>query len=290
MATSSNCTGIRAKVYFGLRFYLHKNRELLRFVQALRAYLVLGPLRRPLIWYYRNYRPNVPLKTQGYPLFSSIDADKIANAIEETGYARFGNLPHELVSRILDYCDVNKRISYWNPHNDCEAIRRIAQNAAIVEIARQYFGAEPILWLTRMKWSFPSGDGVPDLQPSIHEEPIAYDPHGFHYDVRDFKSLTVFVYLTDVDDLDSGAHVIIEGTHNNKSIKEIRNIILDDDMAHRIYGDRIRPILGKKGTVFAEETSAYHKIAVCKKRRLILMIDYVLARKVPPERPVQTSQ
>jgi len=249
----------------------------------------MGPLRKTVVWYYRNCHRNVPLKTQGPPLFSRMDVIKIANTIEETGYAHVGNLPDELISRILNYCDVNKRVSYWNPHEDCEAIRHIARNVDIVEIARRYLGAEPILWLTRLRWSLPSDDNVLDLQPSIHNEPREYDPLAFHYDVNDFKSLTVFVYLTDIDDLDSGAHVMIEGTHKNKSIKEIGNRHLSDDVAHRIYGDRIRPILGQKGTVFAEEASAYHKVAVCRKRRLILMIYYVLARKVPPARLVTNA-
>ncbi|MGH7875388.1 MAG: hypothetical protein ACREQO_24610 [Candidatus Binatia bacterium] len=226
------------------------------------------------------------LETQGPHLFSSMDVDKIANTIEDASYAHVGNLPKELVSQILNYCDVNKRISYWNPHYDCEAIRHIARNVDIVEIARKYLGTEPILWLTRLVWSLPHADDALDLQSSVHKEPEVYNPQGFHYDVNDFRSLTFFVYLTDVDDLDSGAHVVIEGTHQDKSIKEIKNRHLDENVAYKIYGDRIRPILGKKGTVFAEESSAYHKVAACRKRRLIMMVYYVLARQVPPARPL----
>lgn len=275
-----------ARFYYGLRFYVHQNRWLLRRAQSLRAYLVLGPLRKPLVWYYRKYRNNEPLITDASRLFSDIDVDKVANTVEELGYSHVGILPQELVSQILDYCEVEKRMSYWNPHLDCEVIRNIAQSPDIVDIARQYLGAEPIFWLTRLKWLFPCTDDTSDMKPSIYKEPTEYDPYGFHYDANDFKSITFFVYLTDIDDPDCGAHVVIEGTHSNKSLKEIRKKIMDDQFAYLTYGARIKVIIGKKGTVFAEESSAYHKVAACKKRRLILMIYYVLARKIPPQRPV----
>jgi hypothetical protein len=287
---SSKRMAIRARFYYGLRFYLHGNRALLRRAQSLRAYLVLGPLRKPLIWYYRSYRNNEPVVTELSRLFSNLNVDKIASMIEELGHSHIGILPPALVSQVLTYCAVDKRMSYWNPHLDCESIRSIAQSPDTVEIARRYLGAEPIFWLTRLKWSFPLSDDISDMQPSIHKEPIEYEPYGFHYDANDFKSLTFFVYLTDIDDPDCGAHVMIEGTHRNKTLKEISNKFIDDQSAYVTYGERIKVILGKKGTVFAEESSAYHKVAVCEKRRLILMIYYVLARKIPPERPTTLSQ
>ena len=281
--------GIYTRFYYGVRFYIHQNRWLLRSAQSLRAYIVLGPLRKTIVRYYQKYGNNVPLITYSYPLFANLDVDKIADTIEQQGYCPIGILPEKLVSRILEYCELNKRVSYWNPHVDCEAIRCISRSTDIVQIARRYLGAEPVLWLTRMKWSFPVSDNAPDMHCSLHEEPIEYDPHGFHYDANDSKSLTVFVYLTDVDDQDCGAHVTITETHKNKTFKEIRRKIISDTLAHASYGEKITVILGKKGTVFAEESSAYHKVADCKKRRLILMIYFVLARKIPPERLVQPS-
>jgi hypothetical protein len=77
--------------------------------------------------------------------------------------------------------------------------------------------------------------------------------------------------------------MVIEGTHNNKSLKDIKNRFLNEDVAQEKFSDRIKVILGKKGTAFFEETSTYHKVEVCKSRRLILSIDYVLQRKAPPD-------
>ncbi len=280
---------IRAKLYYGIKFFLHRNRGVLRSAQSLRAYLILGPLRKHLVWYYQNCANNERLKLEASPVLTDVNVEHIINRLENLGYSHIGILSQEHVSRILDYSDVNKRVSHWNPHFDCESIRSIAYDPNIVRIARRYLGAEPILWLTRLRWSIPLSDGMADMQPPIHKEPIEYDPNRFHYDAHDCKSLTFFVYLTDIDDLDSGAHVVIEGTHKSKTFNDIMQITIDDELAYKKYGEKITAILGKKGTVFAEESSAYHKIADCRRRRLILMICYVLGRKIPPEIPMTSA-
>jgi hypothetical protein len=270
----------RVRFYFALRLYLHKNRRLLRLVQILRAYIVLGPLRKPLVKYYQTFSHNDPFKTEVHPLFPDVAPELIVTKINERGYAHVGNVPEEYVTQILDYCTRHQQTRYWNPHTDCEAVNCICRNATLVEIARQYLGAEPILWLTLLKWSFPFADDQADFHPATHREPVQYDAHAFHYDILDFKSLTLFVYLSDIDS-SSGAHTVVEGTHN-KRWQDLHNIILDDRVVEEQFSNRIQVILGKKGTAFFEETSTYHKVEVCKSRRLILSIDYVLQRKAPP--------
>jgi hypothetical protein len=118
-----------------------------------------------------------------------------------------------------------------------------------------------------------------------HVEPIEYDGNAFHFDRFDFKSLTLFIYLTDVD-ASSGAHVVIEGTHTNKRFSDLCRNILSDRVAHQKFGDRIKVILGPKGTMLFEETSSYHKASYGKTDRLMLSIHYVLQRRPPPDRPV----
>jgi hypothetical protein len=214
--------------------------------------------------------------------------DQVVKRVNETGYAYIGNIPEEYIKQITKYCEINKQVRYWNPHKNCEAVERICHNNIVVEIARRYLGVEPILWLSQLIWSFPPSDDRLDFNKSIYREPVKYDPNKFHYDAIDFKSLTLFVYLTDVDS-DYSAHTVVEGTHVNKTFKEINNIILDDKVVEEKFGDRIKVISGKRGTAFIEETSAYHKVEICKDRRLILSIDYVLRRQVPPERPSKVT-
>src|SRR5215471_15143171 len=243
---ANNGITLRARFYYALRFYLHKQRWLLRLVQLLCAYIILGPLRKPIVRYYQKFGHNDPLRTNTHPLFPHVDIDQLVNSIKEIGYAHVGNLPEEYITQILDYCEINKQTSYWNSHIKCEAVDRICRNAKIVEIARKYLGAEPIIWLTRLQWSFPPSDNLLDFHPSIYREPAEYDIHAFHYDIIDFKSVTLFIYLTDIDSY-FGAHIIVERTHDYKRLKDLKYRRLDDDEAQKKCGNRIKVILGKRG-------------------------------------------
>jgi hypothetical protein len=210
----------------------------------------------------------------------------VVNSLNERGYANGWKIPDESVMQIVQYAKDTKFLKYWNPHRECEAIDRIARNEKLVEIARQYLGAEPILWLTQLKWSF--GDQAAKERQGLLSSsnvPVQYDEDAFHYDTLDFKSLTIFIYLTDVD-ASCGPHVLIENTHKTKSVSDICQIILSDTDAQRRFGNRIKTILGKKGTMLFEETSAFHKASRCQTKRLMLSIDYVLQRPPPPEHPV----
>jgi hypothetical protein len=144
------------------------------------------------------------------------------------------------------------------------------------------------LWLTQLRWSFGAIKDNPNLLLSKYKEPSLYDENAFHYDTLDFRSLTLFVYLTDVD-LSSGPHVVIEGTHVMKKFKDLCQIVLTDRVAHQKFGDRAKTILGQKGTMLFEDTSSYHKASRCQNKRLLLSIDYVLQRRPPPTRSVATA-
>jgi hypothetical protein len=273
-------------LYYQLRIYLHRKRWLLRSAQIVRGWLMLGPLREYAVKYYQRYHHTQPLQVQRHDLFPKLKIEPVVKALNERGYATGWKIPQEHVGQIVQYANRTRFLKYWNPHRECEAIDQIARNEKLVEIARQYLGAEPILWLTQLKWSF--GPVCADERTSLlssGNEPTQYDGDAFHYDTLDFKSLTIFIYLTDVDP-SCGPHVVIEGTHNTKTFRNIFHIILSDASARQKFGDRIKIILGEKGTVLFEETSSFHKASKCLTKRLMLSIDYVLQRPPPPERPV----
>ncbi len=274
-----------SKLYYMIRICVHKKRWLLRSSQIARGFWILGPLRPYAIRYYQQFSHNPALDVKKQEIFPELKVDHVVDEINEQGYSKVGMIPEEYVQKIVKYCASTGLKNYWNPHKECEAIDRLARNAKVVEIARRYLGAEPILWLTQLRWSFGDSCEQQKVLPSLHSEPLQYDGDAFHYDTLDFKSLTIFVYLTDVDP-DSGPHVVIEGNHNTKTFAELCHIILNDTAAQRKFGNRIKMILGRKGTVLFEETSSYHKAARCKTKRLMLSIDYVLQRPPPPERPL----
>jgi hypothetical protein len=258
---------------------------MLRCSEVLRGYWTLGPFRQYAVRYHQRRKKNRPLQVDRRDLFPELDVKQVVTSLNEKGYANGVTLPTEYVTQIIQYCEKTRLTRYWNPHKECDAINRIARNEKIVEIARQYLGTEPILWLTLLRWSFGDAAQARKLLSPKHEEPLQYDANAFHYDILDFKSVTLFIYLTDVD-LFSGPHIVMGGTHATKSFADICHRILSDAVAHQKFGDRAQMILGPKGTMFFEETSSYHKGSHCHTQRLLLSIDYVLQRRPPPDQPV----
>ncbi len=111
----------------------------------------------------------------------------------------------------------------------------------------------------------------------------------FHYDVIDLKALTLFIYLTDVDE-SSGPHVLIEGSHRENVMTKVAHQFLHAETAEEKYGDRIRWITGKKGTGFFEDLTIYHRQSpTIEKPRLVFQINYVLQRKATCLSPVQPA-
>lgn len=271
-------------LYYSLRFFLHQKRWVLRLAQRLRAFIVLGPCRDILIRYHQKFGKNEPLSTDNTHLFPSLNVGSVVEQLQQVGYADRALLSEDCIAEILEFCQKTRRVRYWNPHQECEAIDRLARNVKVVEVASRYLGAPPILWLTQLKWSFGEEADRRKFFSSGYQEPLQHDGHAFHYDALDYKSLTVFVYLTDVD-LDAGPHIVIENTHSNKTLRDIEQIILSDEHARQRYDGKIKVITGKKGTMFFEETSCYHKASICRTSRLMLSIDYVLQRPPPPPRP-----
>ncbi len=273
--------------YYRLRVLVHRSRNLLRVLQILRGWVILGPAREYAILFYQKRKHPSSLQVNRYDLFPKEEVQPVVDSLKEKGYSTGWKIPESFVNRIVEYAKETKHLKYWNPHRECDAIDQIARNEKVVEIARQYLGAEPILWLTQLKWSFgPDSSGERQGLRSAPDEPTQYDGDAFHYDTLDFRSLTIFIYLTDVDP-SCGPHVLIENTHRIKSFGETCQIILSDEAARRKFGEgRIKMILGPKGTVLFEETSSFHKASRCLTKRLMLSIDYVLQRSPPPERPV----
>src|SRR6185503_7652798 len=149
---------------------------------------------------------------------------------------------------------------------------------AIVAVAREFLGTEPILCASNLYWTIPPAD-------ADGQRAAAAEGGRFHYDLIDVKALTVFVYLTDVD-LDCGPHVVIEGTQGPKRRLRKFDRFLADREVERHYADRLRVITGRRGTGWFEDITCYHRQEAARTVRLMISINYSLRR--PPlsrERP-----
>lgn len=252
-----------------LRKRLQRHPGMLGVVRALRAIWVLGPWQKLLVRYHQKFGKNSPLPRNERSIFDELDIAAATEDLKLRGFALNLRIPPQQVNDIRRFCDLHPGNGHTNPHLTCEAVRQIAFDPKILEVASRYLGAEPILYQSSLYWSLPGVE---------HQKPR------FHYDIGDYRSLVLFIYLTDVDE-QSGPHLVIEGTHHRKTIRQLLTRFLSNEDAYRQYPERIRMICGTSGEGFFEDLTCYHKRAATTKKRLMLTVSYMLQRAPLPAPP-----
>ena len=248
-----------------MKRYLLRQEKLIRHARTMRYLLMLGPWRAAVIKWYQ-WLGNTPLPTESRSHFSDLDVAESIGELNDQGYAAGFHLAGEAVEQIMNYCRANGDGEHINPHLTCDEVRQVAHDPKIVAVVKNYLGTEPIIYRSHMYW----------VRPQADQAQNNYVTH-FHYDVGDFKCLLVFIYLTDVDE-ESFPHMVIAGTHKNRSLRKIFTRMLSETTAREQYGDRIKLITGRRGATFFEDVTCYHKRTGGHKPRLVLQITYVLHR------------
>ena len=157
---------------------------------------------------------------------------------------------------------------------ESKVIRKILQNNNYLFIAYNYFKNRPYFSNIDMWWSTARGK-----KPTIKSETTNKSAHFFHFDLDRPKWLKLFIYLSDVDN-ESGPHEYVEGSHNvyskpKKILSKGYTRISSNEIKKFYKKNKIKKILGKKGTMFIADTSSFHRgIPPQKKNRLILVIEY----------------
>lgn len=256
-------------VLLSLRQYLKRQPRIVRLVRAMRAVWWLGPWRQFFIKYHQRRNQNPVLVRNHRSLFPELDAKKTLDELNQEGYAHGIQLQEAELKKIVDFC--GQQNAYANPHLHCQTVYEIAHDPKLLEVLKGYFGTEPVLYSSSLYWTWP-----PDSQEKL-QQALALKSK-FHYDVGDFKTLIVFIYLTDVDE-DSGPHTVIAGSHQQKKPLRLLTRYLNDREAVAEFGNRIKVITGQRGTGFFEDLTCYHKHPVGSKARLMLTICYLLQRK-----------
>jgi hypothetical protein len=172
----------------------------------------------------------------------------------------------------------------------------LANDLRLVTIAANYLGCLPSLYSINAWWSFPGQSARAEYAQQ------------YHRDEDDFRFLTLFVYLTDVESSD-GAHCFVRGSHNHAAFRAgiesarrkfdgqpaaIRPADIDvdpdqlferngypemDALIDAAFGDRIERIHGPAGTGFLANTFAFHKgLTPTRHRRLAVSFRYGLGR------------
>ncbi len=256
-------------VFLLLKQSLKRRPRLARLIYMIRAFWWLGPWRELFIRYYQRHSRNPVLVRNQKSLFNDLNSKAAIESLNREGYALGIQVPEPEISKLVSIC--KQQDVHSNPHLYCPTVRDIAHDPKLLEVVTGYFGVEPVLFSSNLYWTWPPSDEGKRQQAMRLKSQ-------FHYDVGDFKTLVVFVYLTDVDE-NSGPHVLITGTHGQKPPTRLLSRFLNDRNAYGEFGDRVKVITGQRGTGFFEDLTCYHKHSVGNKARLILTICYLLQRK-----------
>ncbi len=153
--------------------------------------------------------------------------------------------------------------------SDLPSIQELAASPILLNVVTAYLSYAPRQVSSWFFWSFAN------QLPEAEREGV-YQTIRYHYDVHGLNFMYVNFYLLDTD-ADSGAHVLISGSHRQKRLRQLLGSArLTDEQVLSCYGsERIEVITGTAGSGFFEDASCYHKaLAPRTKDRLILQLRY----------------
>jgi hypothetical protein len=231
--------------------------------------------------------------------------DAIVNNLHDHGYAPELYLSKITVAEILDFAHShpffdnqnNQKIftyqelqqplardrhqvligRYADTAQDCPAIMALQQDPTLQAIATKYLGRAPGHSDHRLWWSL--ANNTPDKHARVRSG------QEFHYDLDDYRTLSFFFYLTDVDTL-SGPLMFIRGSHKKKKLQYIFSLFKARTEANLLkfyHPDDFIELCGSAGFGFAVDLFGYHRGKPPSQRdRLIVQIRFALNNYNPP--------
>jgi hypothetical protein len=267
-----------ATVRSRLRKYVSGHVRMLDFLRIVRCALLQGPWQALLVRHYRTHPAHPPIRVNAETLFPDVDPVAAAEVLRRDACAPGLKVPHTLVDEIVAFARARGGTTVYDPDLECEAVRTLSRDPLIVDVVRRFLGAEPVLLKSQIYWTVPDGTKIGNAL-------AAAEGGRFHYDLADIRAVTVFIYLTDVDE-GCGPHIVIRGTQRRRTPGQILRRCISDEHAERAYGDRIQVITGPAGTGWFEDITCYHKQAPAERIRGMIYLIYSLHRKqeAPPAR------
>jgi hypothetical protein len=146
--------------------------------------------------------------------------------------------------------------------------QRIANDPVVMAAMTRYLGYTPKHEI-RLYWSFV-------VDTTLEERRRTGQTVEYHFDCHSYNFAYAAYYLSDTDE-DSGAHVMVIGSHREKPTAWLFGSVRQSDEAvNQLYPkNRIITITGKAGDGFWQDSSCYHKALPPKTAsRLLLQVRY----------------
>ena len=242
----------------GIITSLHLVRQIIHF----------GPWRVVPKYLIRKARSVMPSGIEkGISLLPAMNPPTVSEEIRKNSVAVAGVLPAEFVDRLKRLTDRLPPNEYFLVHEVVDDVKKITQDENINRVLREYFKCEPEL-LEASLFVSKSEQGS-----AIHEQNL------FHFDYAGWESLNVFVYLTDVTEI-SSYHVVARGSHKKIGVIDVLRGPLSPEDGLRRFGSSIFEIQGPAGTVFFENTEAFHRRHKGSGKRVMLNLLYASHRSL----------
>jgi hypothetical protein len=252
-----------ARLFGGLRRALGRYPHVSTVIRAVRALVHFGPWRGAFRAAIRVLRPPRPTPSRVASLFPNLDVATATIALKRDGLFVAGVLPPATLTRLRMIADQLPVNAYTHMHEANDDVRALVTDPGVLRLLRAHFGSEPVLL-----------ECSAVVHESGHERPSGpTSQRRFHFDYAGWQSLNMFVYLTDVD-VTSAPHEVALGSHRSRTWRDALRVSLDDDEAYRRFGSSIRTVTGVAGSVFFEDTEAFHRRAAGGGRRVLLNVLY----------------
>ncbi len=151
----------------------------------------------------------------------------------------------------------------------CNAIQQIIDDPVLRVIVEKYLGYSPKTIRALLRWSF-----ILELPETLRMK--LGQGNIYHYDVGEFNSVYANFYLSNTDRY-SGAHAMIKGSHNHKSLPMLLNYATQtQDFLSEFYGKENEIIIeAEEGFGFIQDPYCYHRaIPPIQTERLLLQIQF----------------
>lgn len=143
---------------------------------------------------------------------------------------------------------------YFNPDQDCAAMRALCDSPQVHAIAQAYLGADARLVSRQLWWTFPT---------QADEKTRKKAAHFFHRDIDDWAFLKFFFYITPVQAGDGSHHFVLRSHRpgwKQLTVEGFQKKRWTDERIRAGYGAAaMRELHGPAGLGFAEDTFGLHK-------------------------------
>ena len=254
------------------------------------------PVRRVVVTSYRCFSRRKPIAAGAASSLEDVDVSRAISSLRADGMADGLRLQPEALKDLIAFCensicfgDGSRQLPfllqnraqaeaaqganfslgrYLGAVSTCSRLRSLTTDPTVLAIARGYLGTEPALVGARIWWSFPA---------SSNQTRQKDDGQLFHFDLDDYRAISFFFYLSDVDE-GAGPHVFVKGSHSWKPMRFLLSLgksRSDREIVKAYTAGKVTTVCGAAGSGFVEDLFCYHKGAHPKKSdRLLLQVRF----------------